>query len=106
MTSCPEANFEFLHQPESYSGPTSSLLLKLPAEIRNHIWELVVVENSTIVVSTASLEQVKRYEECPGHRRAPPLVDISTYKYNNLQPTLTKVSRQVRQESLKIFYGL
>ena len=56
-------------------------LLELPAEIRNYIYELALVEDSPIVI------------------------DPALKKAQASQPPLIRVSRQIRQETLSLFYS-
>lgn len=60
-------------------------LLKLPAELRNYIYELAIVQPSGIVIGP--------------WRKLPPS------KEPQKQPALTRTCRQVRSEALPIFYG-
>jgi hypothetical protein len=70
---------------------TSFPFLKLPAEIRNKIYQLVVVSSSPITPLKSGRKRVLG-------------LDI----YDNLhhvQPSFTKVSRQIRLEALPLYYS-
>lgn len=64
---------------------TNALILELPAEIRHMILEFALLSEKPTVTF-----RLDRYQK-DGYREAS-------------QPSLTRVNRQVRQESLKIFY--
>lgn len=65
--------------------PPRCRLLELPAEIREHIFTFVVVPEQPIVTFRLDKFQKESYEEAS-------------------QPSITRVSRQVRRESLPLFY--
>lgn len=74
------------------SQPTPPFrFLELPPELRNFVYKLVVVSNEPIAPRLS------------GHGR---LLMLPTYNdKNHVQPAITKVSRQLRQEALPLFYG-
>ena len=67
------------------SQTVQSSFLRLPAELRNHIYQMVLVKSDLIDTTCSS----------------------TFYKMQALvaQPALTKVCRQIRAETLPIFYG-
>lgn len=65
------------------SIPQNSPLLALPAEIRNDIWTLVVVENDSIIMTKVDRNTIQRH--------------ISN------MPGITHTSHQTRSESLPIY---
>lgn len=68
------------------SKPPRSRLLDLPAEIREHIFTFVVVpDKKTMVTFCLDRFQKESYEEAS-------------------QPPITRVSRQVRRETVPLFY--
>lgn len=69
-----------------FSSPPRSRLLDLPAELRTHIFELSVTSDKTIVTFRLDDYQQDTLQEAT-------------------QPALTRVSRQLRHESLLLFYS-
>lgn len=65
--------------------PPQSRLLDLPAEIREHIFRWAVISEKPIVTFRLDRFQKESYEQAS-------------------QPSITKVSRQVRREALPLFY--
>lgn len=65
--------------------PPKSRLLDLPPEIREHIFTFAVTSEKPIVTFRLDTFQQDSYEEAS-------------------QPTITRVSRQVRRETLPLFY--
>lgn len=70
------------------TGHLHSPLFKLPAELRNAIWELVVAEDQPLHVEPPLTYRLDR-------------ADVGTV----LQPPLTKTCRAIRTEALPIFYS-
>ena len=77
-----EANVEC--KPEREAGPKPSPLLSLPAELRNRIYELAVVEPDLIKLM--------------GFR------GVGKFEIRVAQPALTRACRQLRRECLALFY--
>lgn len=67
------------------AGTAEPLLLKLPPELRNYIYELALVEPYTMDLEA---------EDVAGR-----IAEVV------LQPDLTRTCKQIRQEALPIFYG-
>ncbi|KAK3658036.1 hypothetical protein LTR56_000756 [Elasticomyces elasticus] len=70
-------------------------LLTIPPELRTRIWELALkITDTPPVICQDSANKDKTLKVC-------------TYKFDNqaIQPSLTKTNRQVRAETLPMFYG-
>ncbi|KAK3724906.1 hypothetical protein LTR37_000954 [Vermiconidia calcicola] len=65
-----------------------SRLQKLPAELRNRIYELVLPRSNVVYAAFESREYIKREIEEPV-----------------TQPALTRTCKQIRAEALALFYG-
>ncbi|EME48126.1 hypothetical protein DOTSEDRAFT_69908 [Dothistroma septosporum NZE10] len=63
-----------------------SLLLRLPAELREHIWLQAVVDNAVLDIIHPAV----------GHSRKPSV--------RVLQPSISKTCRQARRETIPLFY--
>ena len=70
----------------SYSRPRRSCLLELPAEIREAIFEFALMSEKPLVTFRLDAYQRDDYQEAS-------------------QPALTRVNRQIRLESLPVFYN-
>lgn len=73
----------------SRSTSNASRLLALPAEVRNRIWEFAVTANSPFEITSKF-----------------PNKSSKAHAYGGRQSPLTMVCRQIRQESLQMFYDL
>ena len=73
----------------------NSPLLALPAELRNQIYDLALIQAQPIRLSYNDALRV-------GHNRQPAHAELAT---RMRQPPLTRACRQIRSEPLKTFYG-
>lgn len=102
-------------QADAKNEQTSFPLLKLPPEIRNRIYILVVGQPSPITLCSTSGDvdlvfhskgHVKSWK--PSSRRRSSPYEPPDWKNLPLraQPAITRVSRQLRAESLPLFYSI
>lgn len=73
--------------------PTKCYLLKLPAELRNYIYGLALLKRSTVWATHEYNLEVRQY-------------DAFTLSMHNAEPPLTRVNREIRSETLPVYYAI